>query len=576
MLRWYKDVPGHLDTLLVNLESASIRSAVDRFCLDQRRPLLLLVLVSLLLYMPGIVSMPPTDRDEARYTQATKQMVETGDYIRIYFQEKFRNKKPAGIYWLQAGAVNLLGGNAVKDEIWPYRIPSLFCAIGTVLLMFLMARRVLGGNGPGMMAGLLMAVTPLLLAVARVGTTDSTLLFVTLAAQYNLMQLYLDLQAGQKPKLRNALLFWIAAGAGTLIKGPLTLAVGLTTTFSLMVLHRNVKLLKALRPWFGIPILLAMVAPWLTSIQIATEGAFLRDSLFGDFGKKLVSGQESHGAPPGLYILLMGLTSWPCSLMVIPAIYGAWQERKTVPFSAFSFCWIVPFLVILELVPTKLPHYVLPLYPAVVLLTVRMAWNDAEFEPGPRVLFWIHRLYRFLWKLFLPIMVAVTLLTAMANRYPLVSVLAALAMALGAIAVSRLRLRSSLGALMAGAIVMLVGIPVLCGGIAPRLDPLWISRDVSEKVTEIRETDPELRLYSVDFKEPSLVFMTGTDTSLCRLENIETDYNIHMAALLSDSDAEKLAVPLVKVMPIDGINYSKGQFISQGLYLHPESDYGKR
>jgi 4-amino-4-deoxy-L-arabinose transferase-like glycosyltransferase len=471
---------GNFDAMLSKMDTPFIRSAVDRFCRNPKRPMLLLVLVTFLLYLPGIASIPPTDRDEARYTQATKQMVETGDYLRIYFQEDFRNKKPAGIYWLQAGVVNLLGGEAIKHEVWPYRIPSLFSAIGTVLLMFLMSRRVLGGNGPGFLAGLLMAVTPLLLGVARIATTDSTLLFLTLAAQFNLMQLYLDLREGKKTRLSNALLFWIAAGAGTLIKGPLTLAVGLATAAGLMVLHRDFKLLKALRPWFGIPILLAMVMPWLMSIQAATDGAFLQDSLFGDFGKKLVSGQESHGAPPGLYTLLMALTSWPCSLLVIPAIYGAWRERKTSAFSAFGFCWIVPFLVVLELAPTKLPHYVLSLYPAVVLLTVRMAWNDADFDPGPRVVRWLHRLYQFLWKLFLPIVAAVILVTALVNRYPVVSILVALVMVLGTVFVSRLRHRSALGALLGGALVMVVGIPALFGGIMPRLDALMISRDVAQ------------------------------------------------------------------------------------------------
>jgi 4-amino-4-deoxy-L-arabinose transferase-like glycosyltransferase len=272
----------------------------------------------------------------------------------------------------------------------------------------------------------------------------------------------------------------------------------------------------------------------------------------------------------------MALTIWPCSLLAVPAIYGAWQERKRSAFSTFSFFWIMPFLVVLELVPTKLPHYVLSLYPAVVLLTVRLAWNDAGFEPGPRIFRWLHRFYRLLWKLFLPITATIVLLTALINRHPAVSVLTAVVTVLGSIAVFRLQRRSPLGALMGGAIVMLVGSSVLFGGIAPRLDALWISRDVAAKVTDIRKTDPELRLYSVDYKEPSLVFMTGTDTCLCKLEDIEAEYNIHMAVLLSDSDAETLSVPLVRVSSVNGINYSKGQFVNQGLYLHPESDYGKR
>ena len=64
-----------------------------------------LVLCALLLFLPGFFTIPPIDRDEARFAQATKQMVESGDYVDIRFQEDVRYKKPIGIYWLQSAAV---------------------------------------------------------------------------------------------------------------------------------------------------------------------------------------------------------------------------------------------------------------------------------------------------------------------------------------------------------------------------------------------------------------------------------------------------------------------------------------
>ena len=82
-----------------------------------------LLLLCLILYAPGLASIPPVDRDEARFARATRQMLETGDFIRIRFQEDARNKKPIGIDWLQGAAVALFstpGSNA----IWPYRLPS--------------------------------------------------------------------------------------------------------------------------------------------------------------------------------------------------------------------------------------------------------------------------------------------------------------------------------------------------------------------------------------------------------------------------------------------------------------------
>src|ERR1700752_1662377 len=88
------------------------------------RPYVLLAGLCLLLYLPGLAAIPPLDRDEARFAQATRQMLETGDFLRIRFQDEARNNKPAGIYWLQAAAVSV-SSTPQSNAIWPYRVPSL-------------------------------------------------------------------------------------------------------------------------------------------------------------------------------------------------------------------------------------------------------------------------------------------------------------------------------------------------------------------------------------------------------------------------------------------------------------------
>jgi len=85
-----------------------------------------LILLCIVLYIPGLTTLPPVDRDEARFAQATRQMVESRDFIRIRFQEKPRHKKPIGIHWLQALSVELTGS---PNHIWPYRIPSMLGAL---------------------------------------------------------------------------------------------------------------------------------------------------------------------------------------------------------------------------------------------------------------------------------------------------------------------------------------------------------------------------------------------------------------------------------------------------------------
>ncbi|MBV9703220.1 MAG: glycosyl transferase, partial [Methylobacteriaceae bacterium] len=112
---------------------------LDRAAATPARACLWLTLIALFLFLPGFVSMPPLDRDEPRFAQASRQMIETGDAVSIRFQGEARNKKPVGIYWLQAGAVEAARTLGVPDAlrtIWIYRLPSLAGAIGAVLLTF--------------------------------------------------------------------------------------------------------------------------------------------------------------------------------------------------------------------------------------------------------------------------------------------------------------------------------------------------------------------------------------------------------------------------------------------------------
>src|SRR5260370_1342481 len=240
------------------------------------RPYALLAALCLLLYLPGIAAIPPLDRDEARFAQATRQMLETGDFLRIRFQDEARNKKPAGIYWLQAVAGSALSTPAAS------------------------------------------AVVP---------------------------------------------------------------------AASLSIADRETRWLRRLHPAVGSLAMVVAVAPWLIAIEHATEGRFLADALGGDLLTKLVGARELHGAPPFSYLLLSVASFWPGSLILVPAMVHAWR-RHELPVERFLLAWLVPSWVFLELVPTKLPHYVLPLFPALALLAAAALADGIRLEAGT----WARRL----------------------------------------------------------------------------------------------------------------------------------------------------------------------------------------
>ena len=93
-------------TPLDGLTAASLSEQLLGFVArSHARACALLVLISLACFLPGFASLHPMDRDEPRFAQASKQMLETGDFVDIRFQDEARHKKPVGIYWLQSAAV---------------------------------------------------------------------------------------------------------------------------------------------------------------------------------------------------------------------------------------------------------------------------------------------------------------------------------------------------------------------------------------------------------------------------------------------------------------------------------------
>ena len=162
------------------------------------RPYLLLALLCLALYLPGLASVPPIDRDESRFAQASHQMLESGDYIRIQFQDESRAKKPAGIYWLQAASAHIF---QAENSIWAYRLPSALGALLAVLLTFHFGQYLFGRPAAAMGASLL-ACALILVSEAHQAKTDAVQLACIVAAQGVLGRLYLAGRgAGKRPPL---------------------------------------------------------------------------------------------------------------------------------------------------------------------------------------------------------------------------------------------------------------------------------------------------------------------------------------------------------------------------------------
>lgn len=530
--------------------------------MDSLKPFHLLVLLAmaLIMYLPGQQSLPPLDRDEARFVQASKQMLETGDYVDIRYQEVARHKKPAGIYWLQALSAKSFGG--ADASIGAYRLPSLLGAIGAVLLTALIAAH-LFGSAVGLAAGIIASALFGLGLEARMGKTDAVLLLSVLLTQFGIARLYVKRQEIDRLA---PYLFWGGLGLGVLIKGPITPMVAGLTLMGLMAWDRDLKILRGfLKP---LPILLfALVAlPWYIAITLKTGGDFFVEAVGKDMLGKVASGQESHGAPPGYYIGLFALTFFPFAAFAIASLPAAFKERTT-PAIRFLLMWALPTWVLFELMPTKLPHYVLPLYPALAILA---AWALVTFGL-PRNLFTRGLL---VFTGLIGAVLAIGLIGAPiyaqqlpggdAVVYPWVGAVL-IGGGLGLYLFTHLRVFSIQPLQLAGRL-WLATLLILGAGfgiMAPAMSPLWISPRLAAAV-EAHAPCPQSTIAISGYHEPSFVFLTTTQTQLTSPAGVATLLadNACAIAIIERGDRAAfdaaLTVPVEELTVVEGLNYSRG------------------
>ena len=545
---------------------------IDFITESDLRAVAFLVLCGLFLFLPGFFNIPPVDRDEARFAQATKQMVETGNFVDIRFHGDVRYKKPVGIYWLQAAAVetaSALGLPRAELRIWVYRIPSLIGAIGAVLLTYWTALAFVTRRG-AVLAALIMCSSVLLSVEARLAKTDAMLLLTVVAAMGAMARVYLSWQRGEDPvhpPWSWPAIFWTSLAGGILLKGPLILMFAGLTIVALAILDRGAAWLWRLRPVWGLMWMLVLVLPWFIAIFWRAGDTFFTDSVGGDMLSKLAA-QESHGAPPGLYLLLFWVTFWPGAPLAAMAAPAVWRARHE-PGAQYLLAWLLPSWIVFELVLTKLPHYVLPLYPAIAILTA------AAVERRVLSRSWLMR--GSAWWFAIPALASIIAVVGaiMLTRQPafLAWPFVAAALIFGLFAwwlyEDDRAERSLLNAVVAAMFLAFA----IYGVVLPALTPLFPSAEIARALRKVACVGPKAA--AAGFHEPSLVLMTGTSTLLtdgsgaadflnqgtCRFAVVEARSERNFA-----QRAEAIGLRYNVASRIEGLNISQGRTVSIAIF----------
>jgi 4-amino-4-deoxy-L-arabinose transferase-like glycosyltransferase len=552
-----------------------VTAAIGYAATSHRRAALLLLLVALAAFLPGFFQLPPIDREEARFAQASKQMMETGNYLDIRFQEELRNKRPVGIHWLQVVVVKsaeAFGVPRAETRIWLYRLPSLVGAVGAVLLTYWTALAFVSRRA-ALLAALMLTTSIVVGVAARLATSDAMWLLTAVAAMGALARAYLSGRAEHVSARGWTLpaVFWSALAAGVLLKGLLSLLFLVVTTVALLILDRSLRWLAGLRPVIGTAWFLLLVMPWCVATWLLHDGETFIERLIGEeLLALLFGGRESRVVLPGYYFILFWVAFWPGATLAGFAAPSVWAARHE-PGAKFLLAWLIPSWLILELLLTKVPHYVLPLYPAVAILIAGIL--DPHLLARKR---WMVRGTS--WWFVLPTVLAVAAIVAQIIISRQLGLLAwpfaAGAIILGLIAWRLYEVdggeRSLLRA-MAASILLAV---TCYGVVGPALQPLFPSVALA-RIVRASECKHPLAA-AAGFSEPSLVYLVGTSTrpvdgagaaeflarGPCRIAFVESRHERNFA-----QRAEAIGLRYAPGPRIEGLNYSTGRWVSIAVYL---------
>ncbi|MDQ6655371.1 MAG: glycosyltransferase family 39 protein [Verrucomicrobiota bacterium] len=350
----------------------------------------LLFFASLLFHLAGSWSLPLIDRDEPRFAEASREMLERSDFVVPYFNNSYRFDKPPLTYWFQAASYRVFGENEFAA-----RFPSAVAAALTAVVLLAWGRRI-GDERVGWWAAVMFTLCWQTTMHAKAAVADMWLvLFVTLAhwAGYELLRDRLGgggARGGERPtsnvqrSTSNAeavsprwwWVFYLALAFAFLAKGPIGWTPLLAVAATLFFLP-GVQLQRRFLFLTGILLMLAVVAVWGIPALVRTKGEFFHVGIGKHVVDRSFNAMEGHGggslaiyfATLPFYFVAIFLTFFPWSLSLPALVQRLWRERD--PLDDYLLAGTAAVFVIFTLVKTKLPHYTLPAYPLLALLLAK-------------------------------------------------------------------------------------------------------------------------------------------------------------------------------------------------------------
>ena len=327
--------------------------------------LVLLFLALVVIESAGNNILPLIDRDEPRFAEASREMRQTGDFIIPRVNGEYRFDKPPLIYWCQIACSSILG-----ESDFSVRLPTVLFAAATAMLTALWGMRLYGPK-TGLWSGIIFGTCLQLFIHGRAAVADMPMIFFFLSTTWIAWE--------RTTKNRSRWLwfgFYLSLALGFLAKGPIALLpISFPAIFCL--LQRKRFTFNAGSAGLGFAFFVLVVGAWGIPALVATKGEFFAVGIGKHVVMRSVAPMQSHGANGIIgyclslpfYFVTVFLSFFPWCLY-LPRTLFRLKTSADLP-ERYLLLGVAMVFLVFTLIQTKLPHYTLPAFPLLAILTAR-------------------------------------------------------------------------------------------------------------------------------------------------------------------------------------------------------------
>ncbi|MEZ0323848.1 MAG: glycosyltransferase family 39 protein [Hydrogenothermaceae bacterium] len=319
-------------------------------------------LVSFFLFIFGSNSISIFSLDEAKNASCAREMFERNDIIVPTFNYELRTDKPPVHYWFMMLAYKIFGVNEFSARFFSAVFGSL-----TVLITFLFSQKFINREVAVMLLFILLSSIHFVFQF-HMAVPDPYLIFFLTSAFLSFFTFYKTLRQ------RYIYIFYVSVGLSILTKGLIGILLPSLIVLTFLLIERNVRFLKDMRLFLGIPLIFTISLPWYIAVGVQTDWVWIKEFLFKHNINRFSDPMEGHGGLFFITFLFVFIGMLPFSIFLPQVIKFVLKEKHNSLIIYLSLIVLI-YTGFFAISKTKLPNYTVPVYPPLAILIAMYLYN---------------------------------------------------------------------------------------------------------------------------------------------------------------------------------------------------------